>query len=115
MRSAGSSYGMPARSIFRNPPSSPIGAHLAGGLDGRLVVGRRDRVVLALGRHEALAARAVRVIVVRRKGALLLGAGQLGQHALVVGREDLDETPRERVPLVEDAPAHRRAGAADVL
>src|SRR4051812_30103841 len=38
----------------------------------------------------------------RHRGLLLLG-GELLEHALVVGREDLDELRRQRLPLVEDA------------
>src|SRR3954452_17240867 len=48
----------------------------------------------------------------RRLG--LLGR-ELLEHALVVGGEHLDELRRQRLPLVEDAPADRRIGARDVL
>src|SRR4051794_29264224 len=131
MRSFGSSYVTPARSILRKPPSSPIRAHLLGaglgedppvarGIAARARVGRRgDRLVeLALRRDEALPARAVRMVVAGRRG--LAGGGRLGlrqlcEHALVVGREDLDELREQRVPLVEHAPPDRRAGAAYVL
>src|SRR3954463_508161 len=106
MRPTGSSYGTPARSIFRKPPSSPIRAHLlrarlgedppvAGGVAARARVGRRpdrlprpDRLVeLALRRDEPLAARAVRMVVARGRGlarVLRLGRRELGEHALVV-------------------------------
>src|SRR3954451_6119951 len=108
MRRLGSSYGMPARWILRKPPSSPIRAHplrarlgddapVAGGVAARARVGRRRRadglVELALRRDEPLAARAVRVVVVgdTRPAARGLGLGgrELGEHALVVRREDL--------------------------
>src|SRR3954447_485360 len=128
-RSTGSSYGMPERSILRKPPSSPIAAHLRAGLRhdapvarrvhaGARVRGRDERLVeLALGRDEALAARALGMVVVRPQRPPLerLGGGDLGEHALVVGREDLDEPLAQRVPLVEHAPADRRARATDVL
>src|ERR1700709_1703177 len=105
IRWAGSSYTTPERWIFRKPPSSPIGAHLAGlggdppvagGVAARAGVRGRDevRVGLALGRDEASATGALRVVVVRGgrlAGALGLGRRELGEHALVVGREDLDE------------------------
>src|SRR5919202_6540377 len=128
-RSTGSAYLTPERSILRKPPSSPIGtrlraalrddARLAAGVAARAAVGGRDErlVDLALGRDEALAARALRMVVVRpqRLAVLRLGGGELREHALVVGREDLDERLAERVPLVEHAPADRRVGAAHVL
>src|SRR3954471_2218328 len=113
MRAAGSSYGTPARSILRNPPSSPIRAHLLRALAEdppvvRRVAGcarvgrrrcrrrRRDRLrELAPPPGEALAAGAVRVVVAGDggavAGALRLGRRKLGKHALVVDREDLDE------------------------
>src|SRR3954453_16799967 len=56
--------------------------------------------------HEALAGG-------RHRGLLL--DGELLEHALVVGREDLDELRRLLVPLVEHALPDRRVGARDVL
>src|SRR3954469_14338297 len=128
-RCVGSSYGTPARSIFRKPPSSPIRVHLpglggdapvAGGVAARTGVRRRDDrlVELALRRDEPLAAGRVRMVVVRHErlaGVLGLGLRELGEHALVVGREDLHELPKQRVPLVEHAPPDGRAGPPDVL
>src|SRR3954470_8082673 len=58
-----------------------------------------DHEPLARGRH-------------RRLGLLL---GELLEHALVVGREDLDELGGELVPAVQDAPPDGRLGARDVL
>src|SRR5690348_8936873 len=89
MRRAGSSYLIPERSILRKPPSSPIGAplaiavaddaRLAAGVAARAAVGGRDErlVDLALRRDEALAARALRMVVVRlqRLALGLLGGG----------------------------------------
>src|SRR3954452_16657282 len=46
----------------------------------------------------------------RRLG--LLG-GKLLEHALVVGGDHLDEFRRQRLPLVEDAPADRRISTRD--
>src|SRR4051794_20671456 len=75
-RCTGSLYATPERSIFRKPPSSPIAARLRAGLRrdapvarrfaARAAVGRGDErlVDLALRRDEALAARALRVVVV---------------------------------------------------
>src|SRR3954453_3464291 len=91
-RSPGSRYLAPERSIFRNAPSSPIDVALPG--------------------HEALAAGRDRLAL---RVALLLLARPLLKHALVVGREDLDELRAQRVELVEHALADRRAGAAHVL
>ena len=54
---------------------------------------------------------AARAAVGRRR----LGGRALGEHALVVGREDLHEVRRQRVPLVEHALADLRAGPLDVL
>src|SRR5262245_6031095 len=51
----------------------------------------------------------------RLRIALGFLAGPLLEDALVVGREDLDELRAQRVELVEDALADRRAGAAHVL
>src|SRR3954469_3708635 len=130
MRCVGSSYLTPERSILRKPPSSPIGARLRALLlrhDARLArrvaaraaVGGRDERLggLALRRGAALAPPALGVVVVgpQRLALELLGGGELGEHALVVGREDLDERPAQRVPLVEHAPADRRGRAAHVL
>src|SRR4051812_33559664 len=105
MRCVASSYGTPERSTFKKPPSSPIRAHLlraglgedppvAGGVPAGARVGRRgDRLVkLALGRDEALPARAVRMVVASGRGLAggdRLGLRELGEDALVVGREDL--------------------------
>src|SRR3954463_137184 len=130
MRSVGSSYLIPERSILRKPPSSPIAARLRALLlrhDPRLarrvaaraaVRGRHERLVdLALRRDEPLAARALRVVVVglQRLALELLGGGELGEDALVVGRDDLDERPAQRGPLVEHGWADRRVRAAHVL
>src|SRR3954452_12890004 len=130
MRCVGSSYLTPERSILRKPPSSPIAARLRALLlrdDARLaprvaaraaVGGRDERVVdLALRGDEPPAARALRVVVVglQRLALELLGGGELGEHALVVGREDLDELLAQRVPLVQHAPPDRRVRAAHVL
>src|SRR4051812_18108909 len=91
-RSAGSRDVTPWRSIFRKPPSSPISrrSRRCGGggtaslaVPGPHVRGAHDVDGLAL---ELVGAGAV--AVGHRDG--LLG-GELGEHALVVGREDLDE------------------------
>src|SRR3954453_15555234 len=102
MRCVGSSYLTPERSILRKPPSSPIAARLRALLlrhDARLA--RRVAARAAVGggderlvgppppRHEPFAARALRVVVAGLQGLAveLLGGGELGEHALVVGRE----------------------------
>src|SRR4051812_32311178 len=50
-----------------------------------------------------------------RHRGLVLFDRQLLEHAAVVRREDLDELRRQRLPLVEHAPADRRLGPRDVL
>ena len=91
-RSAGRGSRRPALDL-QEAPSSPIA--VSGD------VGRRRRPRLVASSPPALAA--------------ARSVGPLGEHALVVGREDLDELRQQLVPVVEDAPCDRGSGALEVL
>src|SRR3954470_8811898 len=92
-RSLGSRSGTPTRWIFKKAPSSPIERHPLLGQEA-----------LAAGGHGLLGG---------ARGLLLVG--ELLEHAAVVLGEDLDELRRQRLPLVEHAPADGRVGARDML